>query len=313
MRIAATLLFLLAPCFADDADLDALIDKLFSPDANVRAEARAIIAARKDVDVAKLLAKLEARRTDRPVLRVYDISDLATTPKERKYLVLQLRSAAGKAERFRLDPDRSVAVVVAMAAVHEQFSKELDELRRRRALVIQLETRVLQLPEGVKEVPGHLAPKELAAWMRERKAKPLQAPHVIARNGDKVSIDIVEKVSYIEDFDLEVEGDTALLDPVVGVLEVGTALQLRPVFADDGSIHVSTRLQHTKAKLPFPTLKVPTPMGTTFEVQVPSHDSLSIAGRMICRPGRVTLLRIDERTVLAIAASRVELPTGGSR
>lgn len=84
---------------------------------------------------------------------------------------------------------------------------------------------------------GMLSPKQLDALLRfverDEHVTQITAPRITCYDGQRANVSILNQVSYIRDYDVEVQGDEWIADPVVGVVQEGLTMDLRPVTSKD--------------------------------------------------------------------------------
>jgi type II secretory pathway component GspD/PulD (secretin) len=94
----------------------------------------------------------------------------------------------------------------------------------------------------------------LRAVEKSRHARFLQAPSLTVYNTQRANITVVNQLSFIQDFDVEVAQTAFIADPIVGIIQDGLALDVRPTISHDRK-YVTLELQPTIATLvrPIPT------------------------------------------------------------
>ncbi len=99
----------------------------------------------------------------------------------------------------------------------------------------------------------------------------LQAPSLTVYNTQRANITLVNQLSFIQDFDVEVAQTAFIADPIVGIIQDGLALDVRPTISHDRK-YVTLQMQPTIATLirPIPTFQ--TSLGaltTPVTIQIP--------------------------------------------
>ena len=282
-------LFLLTALSAA-GDIDSVVDRLFHRDPAVRESARRELLALKSDTLAKVLARIEEREAGSPskdaMLQVYAIRDL----KEDK-----LSWAAALARLQELDAvvreQRSgVLIVQATKEVHAQVAKQLAESRRRLSRVVQVESSVVELPEGT-EMPRGLAKGEFETWIRKTGAKVTRLPALTCRNGQRVEVTATRIISYIADFDVEVGQGTFSADPIVETLPRGITLEVRPLASEDGeSVQLGIDVRSSEVKLPMGETKLEVPLGRTVAIQTPESRLIEVRTSRRVRGGASTVV-----------------------
>jgi len=94
----------------------------------------------------------------------------------------------------------------------------------------------------------------LRAVEKTDKATVLTAPVLTAYDTQRSSIHVINQITYIEDYEVEVAQTAFIADPVVGVIQDGIVFDVRPTVSNDRK-YVTLELEPTVAdlKLPIPT------------------------------------------------------------
>ncbi len=87
-------------------------------------------------------------------------------------------------------------------------------------------------------------------------ARFLQAPNLTVYNTQRANITLVNQLSFIQDFDVEVAQTAFIADPIVGIIQDGLTLDVRPTISHDRK-YITLQLQPTVATLlrPIPTFQ----------------------------------------------------------
>jgi type II secretory pathway component GspD/PulD (secretin) len=82
----------------------------------------------------------------------------------------------------------------------------------------------------------------------------LTAPTITVYNTQRANLTVVNQLSYIQDFDVEVAQTSFIADPIVGIIQDGLTLDVRPTVSNDRR-YITLELQPTVADLiePIPT------------------------------------------------------------
>ena len=85
-------------------------------------------------------------------------------------------------------------------------------------------------------------------------ARTLTAPIITVYNTQRANLTVVNQLSYIQDFDVEVAQTSFIADPIVGIIQDGLTLDVRPTVSNDRR-YITLELQPTVADLlePIPT------------------------------------------------------------
>ena len=111
----------------------------------------------------------------------------------------------------------------------------------------------------------------LRAVEKTRQARILQSPSLTVYNTQRANITVVNQLSFIQDFDVEVAQTAFIADPIVGIIQDGLALDVRPTISHDRK-YITLELQPTVARLirPIPTFTVSLGAATTpVTIQLP--------------------------------------------
>ncbi|MBI1852703.1 MAG: hypothetical protein HYR85_20370 [Planctomycetes bacterium] len=121
------------------------------------------------------------------------------------------------------------------------------------------------------------------------RATQLTAPRITAHNTQQASIHVVNQIAYVQDFEVEVAQTAFIADPVIGIIQDGLVLDVRPTISNDRK-YVNLELKPTVAKL-----KQPIPTFTT-----------SLGG--LTQPVTIELPELE----VSRAATTVMVPDGGT-
>jgi len=96
----------------------------------------------------------------------------------------------------------------------------------------------------------------LRAVEKSASARVLQAPILTVYNTQRANITLVNQVSFIQDFDVEVAQTAFIADPIVSIIQDGLTLDVRPTISYDRK-YITLELQPTIATLlrPIPTFQ----------------------------------------------------------
>lgn len=307
MRTTVLLLVLAMPSLAGD-DLDTLVDQLFSKDANQRTEARKALLASKDADLEQILARIEARRPAEATLTIYDVSDLRGDPKNWAATHKIIKSTADGAKSFQYDAERGVLIVSASEGVHAKIAERVNALRRAQGTLVQIHAWFVKTKKPAADLPTEIATGDLKALIESIDGEVLLAPALTCFNGDRATMEFVEGVSFVEDFDIdfEITNGAVAFDPVIGTAQSGLTLEVRPVVTKDGAVQLATTVRRTTLDLPFPTLKVPTITGQKAEIQIPTLRTEALITLKTCKLNRVIVLDLGDGIIVLLSAKAVE-------
>ena len=112
----------------------------------------------------------------------------------------------------------------------------------------------------------------LRAVKKRERAVLVTAPKVTCFNTQRANITVRTQVAYIEDFNVQAQQNVTIADPVVGTIEDGLVLDVRPVISADRR-YVTVELQPTIALLRRPLDTLTTTLGgpgsTPVTIQLP--------------------------------------------
>ncbi len=111
----------------------------------------------------------------------------------------------------------------------------------------------------------------LRAVEKSSHARFLQAPSLTVYNTQRANITLVNQLSFIQDFDVEVAQTAFIADPIVGIIQDGLTLDVRPTISHDRK-YITLQLQPTVATLlrPIPTFQTSLgALSTPVTIQLP--------------------------------------------
>jgi general secretion pathway protein D len=135
----------------------------------------------------------------------------------------------------------------------------------------------------------------IRATEKTTRARELTAPSLTVYNTQRANITVVNQISFIEDFDVEVAQTAFIADPVIGVIQDGLTLDVRPTVSNDRQF-ITLELRPTIADLVTPIETFQTLLGAAIAI---------IAAQ---NPVTIQLPEID----LKVAESTVRIPDRGS-
>ncbi len=175
----------------------------------------------------------------------------------------ELRSAS-------IQQARGILMVRHMSAVHDRIEMLLGELRKKAASQVNVEVKVLRLPDAaLRAIQGGegaavLTPageKRLRAVVASGEAKVIRTGSVACTNSQRVSLSDTGRVSYVQDFDVEIAQAAFIGDPIVTSLSEGLIFDVRPTLAGYGDLVVlEVRVENARLNRPMPSVE--TPVGT---------------------------------------------------
>jgi type II secretory pathway component GspD/PulD (secretin) len=108
----------------------------------------------------------------------------------------------------------------------------------------------------------------IRAVRKTQKASVVTAPRVTAFNGQRAHILIAQQQAYIQDYDVEIAQNSRAYDPVIGIVQDGLVLDVRPIISNDRK-YITLEMRPTVAKLTVLRLFDITPDATADSVATP--------------------------------------------
>jgi Flp pilus assembly secretin CpaC/tetratricopeptide (TPR) repeat protein len=135
----------------------------------------------------------------------------------------------------------------------------------------------------------------LRATEKTLRMRELTAPSLTVYNTQRANLTVVNQISFVQDFDVEVAQTAFIADPVIGVIQDGLTLDVRPTVSNDRQ-YITLELRPTIANLVTPIATFQTLLGA------------SIAIVSAQNPVTIQLPEID----LQVAETTVRIPDRGS-
>ena len=113
------------------------------------------------------------------------------------------------------------------------------------------------------------------AVQKSRNAMEISSPVVSVYNTQRAFVTVVNQVSYVQGFDVDVANGAFIADPIIGVVQEGIVLDVRPTISFDRR-YVTLDVQATVADLVRPIRTVTTNLGgdsSAVEFQLPQLDT----------------------------------------
>jgi len=143
---------------------------------------------------------------------------------------------------------------------------------------------------------SYLDDTQLAAIVRAtektQNSRTLTAPEITVYNTQRANLTLVNQLSYIQDYDVEVAQTSFIADPIVGVIQDGLTLDVRPTVSHDRK-YITLELQPTVAKLVEPIPTFATTLGSSFSTVIIQLPELRIQSAR-------TTVRIPDRGSILI-------------
>ena len=131
----------------------------------------------------------------------------------------------------------------------------------------------------------------LRAVEKTDKATLMTAPVLTAYDTQRSSIHVINQISYIEDYEVEVAQTAFIADPVVGIIQDGVVFDVRPTVSNDRK-YIQLELNPTVASLRRPIPTFTTNLGgLTFPVTLELPElTVSKAGTTVLVPDGGTVV-----------------------
>ena len=103
----------------------------------------------------------------------------------------------------------------------------------------------------------------VTAVEKTQSGRTLTSPTITVYNTQRANLTVVNQLSYIQDFDVEVAQTSFIADPIIGIIQDGLTLDVRPTVSNDRK-YITLELQPTVAKLVEPIVTFSTTLGSSF-------------------------------------------------
>ena len=146
----------------------------------------------------------------------------------------------------------------------------------------------------------------IRATEKSARVRELTAPSVTVFNTQRAYLSAVRQVSYVQDFDVEVAQTQFISDPVIGVIQDGLVLDVRPIVSNDRRF-VTLEMRPTIVDLQTPIATFQTLLGGSISVVINT-----VPRTPIIIPGQApVIIQLPEFTIDS-AETTVRIPDGGS-
>lgn len=138
----------------------------------------------------------------------------------------------------------------------------------------------------------------LRAVEKSQEGRLLQAPNITVYNTQRANITLINQLTYIQDFDVEVAQTAFIADPIIGIIQDGLVLDVQPTVSHDRK-YVTLTLRPTIANLVRPIPTFTTSLGaftTPVTIQIPELK-VEKAGTTVRVPDGGTLLMGGLKTI----------------
>ncbi len=135
----------------------------------------------------------------------------------------------------------------------------------------------------------------IRATEKSVRVRELTAPTLTVYNTQRANLTVVNQISFVQDFDVEVAQTSFIADPVIGVIQDGLTLDVRPTVSHDRQ-YITMELRPTVANLVTPIATFQTLLGAAITLAASQN------------PVTIQLPEIN----LRVAESTVRIPDRGS-
>jgi type II secretory pathway component GspD/PulD (secretin) len=179
--------------------------------------------------------------------------------------------------------------------VHARIRQMLDALRSRAASQVVMEMQLLRADDATLRsilaahggsVLDEAAEKQLKALEESGEMEVVSRGSVTCTNTQRVSLDDVARVVYVQDYDVEIAQGSSIPDPIMQHLPEGLRFDVRPVVAGDGDL-VVMEVRADTSKLRRPMGSVVTQLGP---IETPVIDVLKLRTTVAAPLGRPVII-----------------------
>ncbi len=208
---------------------------------------------------------------------------------------------------------RQAIVIVARAPVHDEVAAFLARLRDSILRLVTVEVRVLRRGAGVALAPVLTREEGLGVLERAESGDGLsivRSVRVTGLNGQRVAVFDGMRRPFVQDYSVAVAESASVADPIVGLVQTGLALTVRPL-ARGGQVVLDVEAQMAEGR--DPPRVVETPAG---RVEVPDETFRSVESTVTIPAGGYAFLAGGSDWGLLISAAVVPVPVsakGGER
>jgi type II secretory pathway component GspD/PulD (secretin) len=110
----------------------------------------------------------------------------------------------------------------------------------------------------------------LRAVSKQERSEQIEAPRLLIYNNTRASMHVLNEVSYIKDFEVEIAQAAGVANPVIGTIYDGVSLDVRPVVDSDLKF-ITMELRPTVMTLnrPIPNFTTTLGVGQPISIQLP--------------------------------------------
>jgi hypothetical protein len=222
--------------------------------------------------------------------------------------------------RANVDYRNGVILVNHTPGIHARVAKLLDNLRGRAASQITVGMRLLRISDAslrgvLGSEGGSVLSKEAAGRLedavRAGKVEIVRSGTVTCTNTQRVSLNDLSVVSYVQDYDVEIAQGASIPDPIVQSVHEGFVGDVRPTIAGDGSL-VVLEIRAQTARLSRPVGSLDTPCGL---IETPKVEYLKVKTTLGMPIGRTAVIGGalsdgDEDALLLVVTPVAKRPLG---
>lgn len=132
----------------------------------------------------------------------------------------------------------------------------------------------------------------LTAVSKSERVELVTAPQILIYNTARANISVLNQVAYVKDFDVEIAMGSSIADPIIGVVEDGVVLDVRPAVSADRRF-VILDLRPTVAQLRRPIQTFTTSLGVSgnsVTIHLPELDITKVRTTIPMPDGSTVLL-----------------------
>jgi type II secretory pathway component GspD/PulD (secretin) len=131
----------------------------------------------------------------------------------------------------------------------------------------------------------------IRAVRKSERVNRINAPNLLISNNGRASMSVINQVSYIKDFDVEIAQASAIADPIVDVISDGVILDVRPVVSADRR-YITLELRPTVSQLerPIQFRDVSFAFGNSGRLQLPKVEVQRVRTTVTVPDGGTLLL-----------------------
>ena len=131
----------------------------------------------------------------------------------------------------------------------------------------------------------------LRAVSKSERVELVTAPRILVFNTGRANLTVLNQVAYVRDFDIEIAQGASIADPIIGVVQDGSILDVRPVVSADRRF-ITLELRPTIAQLTRPIRQVVTTLGSqnSVTIELPEVDIQRVRTSVPMPDGATVLL-----------------------